>query len=139
MVFLDDFLRTCKRGNSTKNIMLLVDFKVKDKDNHKQIKIPMISGHYIIDNVWFSQVCKTVGELKNETPITNDDFIDEMEKECLEYPNNWGDLYNAPMEDLGNCELRFNYDIGKGFDEDIFEIQKITEDEENIYIHLIEK
>lgn len=112
MVFLDDFLKTCKRGNNTKNIMLLVDFKVKDKDNHKQIKIPMISGHYIVDNVWFSQVCKTVGELKNITP---------------------------PMEDLGNCELRFNYDIEKGFDEDIFEIQKITEDEENIYIHLIEK
>ena len=137
--FLDDFLKTCKRGNNTKNIMLLVDFKIKDEDNHKQIKIPMISGHYIIDNVWFSQVCKTIGGLKNITSITNDDFIYEMEQECLEYPNDWGDLYNAPMEALGNCELRFNYDITKGFDEDIFEIQKITEDEENIYIHLIEK
>ena len=136
VVILDDLLRICQDTIGNKEIYLLIQYK---RGNNNPIKIPMIRGHYIVDNTWFSTVCKNIKDIASEKAITNIDFIDELERECLDYRDDWGDLYTAPMEDLCACQLRFNYDIGENFNEDIFDIQKITYDKDGIYIHLFEK
>lgn len=104
MILLGELLEICNKGE-VKNIMLEVPFVVDGKE--RRFKIPMVSGHYIESGIWYSSVCKTVGDLKGVTPINSQDFIFEMERECLDNPDNWGDLYDSPMEQLGNRELIF--------------------------------
>lgn len=118
MLFLSDFLEICKNGSETKNICLNITTK-----NGEHFLSKMESGHYIVDDVWYSEV-KKVDEV--DYPMTNDSFIDEMEQESDE--EEWGDRYVAPMDDLGNCELVFVDNVIKVYDKDNvrYEIIKVV-------------
>lgn len=105
MVLLGELLAICNKGE-VRNLMLEFHYKDKDSGEKRHFKIPMVEGHYIADNIWYSKLCRTLGDLKSSTPINNVNFVYEMERECLN-DNCWGDLYESPMEQLGNCELRF--------------------------------
>lgn len=130
MVLLGELLEICKNWGVA-NIMLEVPFIVDGEE--RIFKIPMVSGHYIEDSIWYSLACKTVGDLKGSTPTNSQDFIFEMERECLDNPDNWGDLYDSPMEQLGNCELRFCRDM-KHKEETSLEPIKIEETDNEIII-----
>ena len=132
MVFLGELLEICNKG-MRKNILLEVPFVVDGEE--RKFKIPMVSGHYIENSIWYSFVCKTVGDLKGATPINSADFVFEMEQECLNNENEWGDLYESPMEQLGNCELRFCNDLQNAI-ETTFDIKKIEETDNEIIIRL---
>lgn len=127
-VCLEELFLICKNETKEKNIIL----KILDR-NGKIKEVPMCNGHYIISNVWYAEV--------NENslyPLNNNKFIDELEVECINYPNDWGSLYVAPMEELGNCELRFTDDICNVEEgEEKYEITNIK-NEDNIYICLRE-
>lgn len=124
VILLEEFLNKCKEGNKVKDIKLIVEFK----DKRDTIKTGMKYGHYIENSVWYNDINTEKDDSEN---ITNDDFLFEMENECLNCREDWGDLYIAPMDDLGKIELLFRYN------EEIFEVKKITSDEKNIYVWLI--
>lgn len=136
MLIIQDLYDVCKKGKKSKKIFLVV----KMKDN-KMFKVPMVGGHYIIDSIWCSQVCETIEDITNANAINSDDFIEELEQECIDYPSDWGNLYISPMEDLCSIELSFYYDIVDGYYCGLtnFEGIEIKEDEENIYIYIKEK
>ena len=136
MLIIQDLYDVCKKGKKSKKIFLVV----KMKDN-KMFKVPMVRGHYIVDSIWCSQVYKETDNVTNIIGISNDDFINEMEQECMDYPNDWGDLYISPIDDLCGIELGFYYDIVNGYDNGLthFEGTEIKEDEENIYVYIQEK
>ena len=136
MLIIQDLYDVCKKEEKSKKIFLVV----KMKDN-KMFKVPMVRGHYIVDSIWCSQVYKETDNVTNIIGISNDDFISEMEQECMDYPNDWGDLYISPIDDLCSIELGFYYDIVNGYDNGLthFEGTEIKEDEENIYIYIKEK
>ena len=128
-VDLEELLYICKDDTETKKIMLKVLC-----ENGEIKEFPMCSGHYIIDGIWYAEVNEN-----GQYPLDNDSFIGEMETECLNYPNDWGDLYTAPMEHLQSCELRFTNDlcnIEEG--EDKYEITRIK-NEDKIYVCLRER
>lgn len=118
-LFLDDFLQICK-SNKNKAIMLNVD---DDKGNKI---IPLNCGHYIADEIWFIQV--DLDKTETDNNILGIDFIGECEDEALN--EDWGGLYQSPMEHLGNCEVRFC----TGFDnkDKEFKIEKIVIDNDII-------
>jgi hypothetical protein len=132
MYLLDELLQICNKGADEKEIVLLVENKDKIE------KYAMVEGHYITDNVWFSEIVKSQEHIR---PMTNYSFIEEMEQECVQYPNDWGDLYIAPMESLGGCELKFvdtlmnKDDI---IDNDKYSITGLEEREKEIIIHILE-
>lgn len=132
MILLGELLEICNKGE-VKNIMLEVPFVVDGKE--RRFKIPMVSGHYIEDCIWYSFVCKTVGDLMGATPVNNVDFIFEMERECINNSDEWGVLYESPMEQLGNCELRFCRNM-ENKKETTLEITKIEETDNEIIIKL---
>lgn len=134
MVLLGELLAICNKGE-VRNLMLEFPFIVDGEE--RRFKIPMVSGHYIEDSIWYSLACKTVGDLKGSTPINNVDFIFEMERECLNNTDEWGDLYESPMEQLGNCELRFCRDMGNK-KETTLKITEIEETDKEIIIKLDE-
>ena len=136
MLIIQDLYDVCKKGKKSKKIFLVVTMK-----DNKTFKVPMVRGHYIVDSIWCSQVYKETDNVTNIIGISNDDFINEMEQECMDYPNDWGDLYISPMEDLCGIELGFYYDIVNGYDNGLthFEGIEIKEDEENIYVYIQEK
>lgn len=128
-VGLKDLFDMCKNTTKVKKIML----KVLDSNGKIKV-IPMCNGHYIISNTWYTEI-----DEKSKYPLDSNKFIDEMETECTLYPDDWGSLYVSPMEELGNCELKFTnnlFDVEEG--EENYEITKIYEDENNIYICLRE-
>jgi hypothetical protein len=132
MYLLDELLQICNKGVDEKDIVLLVENKDKIE------KYAMVEGHYIADNVWFSEIVKSQDHIR---PMTNFSFIEEMEQECVQYPNDWGDLYIVPMESLGSCELKFvdtlmnKDDI---IDNDKYSITGLEEREKEIIIHILE-
>lgn len=136
MLIIQDLYDICKNVEKSKKIFLMIKAK-----NNMEFKVPMIRGHYIVDNVWCSQVCETIEDITNANAINSDDFIEELEQECIDYPNDWGNLYISPMEDLCGAKLDFYYDIINGYDDSLthFEGIEIKEDEENIYVYIQEK
>lgn len=131
---VSDLLELCQWGNKEKKITLLVNFM--ENGEKKSFKTFMIGEYYIVDEVLFSQVNKDDTE---NTPLTTKDFINLMEKECENCPNDWGNLYTSPMEHLGGCEIRFNYNVYNNFDEDLLKIKKIEVVNDEIIIVLEEK
>ena len=122
-LYLDDFLQICK-SNKNKAIMLNVD---NDKGNKI---IPLNYGHYIADEIWFIQVDLDKTETNNH--ILGIDFIGECEDEALN--EDWGGLYQSPMEHLGNCEIRFTTEYNNKDKE--FEVEKIILNDNDIIICL---
>lgn len=116
-LYLDDLLKVCQ-SNKGKNMLLNINQKI----------IPLQNGHYIADEIWYNQV-----ELNSkEEKIKAIDFIDECEDEALN--NDWGGLYQSPMEHLGNCEVRFTTEYNNKDKE--FEIEKIIINDNDIIIYL---
>lgn len=116
-LYLDDLLKVCQ-SNKEKNIFL----------NINQKTIPLQNGHYIADEIWYNQV-----ELNSkEEKIKAIDFIDECEDEALS--DDWGGLYQSPMEHLGNCEVRFTTEYNNKDKE--FEVEKIILNDNDIIIYL---
>lgn len=134
MVLLSELLEICKRGSEEKNIFLNVTTK-----NGEQFLTKMDINKYIADGIWFSEVHR-VEDLNYI--VTNDSFIGVMEQECLDDKKSWfADLYYAPMELLGDCELRFVNNISDISEDNNFDLQydiiKITDDKD-IIIYLKE-
>lgn len=116
-LYLDDLLKVCQ-SNKGKNMLLNINQKI----------IPLQNGHYIADEIWYNQV-----ELNSkEEKIKAIDFIDECEDEALN--DDWGGLYQSPMEHLGNCEVRFTTEYNNKDKE--FEIEKIIINDNDIIIYL---
>ena len=116
-LYLDDLLKVCQ-SNKGKNMLLNINQKI----------IPLQNGHYIVDEIWYNQV-----ELNSkEEKIKAIDFIDECEDEALN--NDWGGLYQSPMEHLGNCEVRFTTEYNNKDKE--FEVEKIILNDNDIIICL---
>ena len=116
-LYLDDLLKVCQ-SNKGKNMLLNINQKI----------IPLQNGHYIADEIWYNQV-----ELNSkEEKIKAIDFIDECEDEALN--DDWGGLYQSPMEHLGNCEVRFTTEYNNKDKE--FEIVKIIINDNDIIIYL---
>lgn len=112
-LYLDDLLKICQ-SNKEKNMLLNISQKI----------IPLQNGHYIADEIWYNQV-----ELNSkEEKIKAIDFIDECEDEALS--DDWGGLYQSPMEHLGNCEVRFTTGFNNKDKE--FKIEKIVIDNDII-------
>lgn len=112
-LYLDDLLKVCQ-SNKGKNMLLNINQKI----------IPLQNGHYIADEIWYNQV-----ELNSkEEKIKAIDFIDECEDEALN--DDWGGLYQSPMEHLGNCEVRFTTEYNNKNKE--FEVEKIVIDNDII-------
>ena len=112
-LYLDDLLKVCQ-SNKGKNMLLNINQKI----------IPLQNGHYIVDEIWYNQV-----ELNSEEEkIKAIDFIDECEDEALN--DDWGGLYQSPMEHLGNCEVRFTTEYNNKNKE--FEVEKIVIDNDII-------
>ena len=116
-LFLDDLLRICQ-NNKEKNMFL----------NINQKTLPLQIGHYIVDEIWYNQV--KVNNKKEK--IQAIDFIGECEDEALN--DDWGGLYQSPMEHLGNCEIRFTTEYNNKDKE--FEIEKIILNDNDIIICL---
>lgn len=127
LIWLNEFLEKCRKGSETKQILLNINGKT----------IPMGQQYYIVDGIWYGLV-----SLDEKEYIDNDGFIDIVERECINNEDEWGDLYTSPMDDIGNCELRFANDCSKSmntlYDEE-YEIVKIADDEKNIVIYLKDK
>lgn len=116
-LYLDDLLKVCQ-SNKGKNMLLNISQKI----------IPLQNGHYIVDEIWYNQV-----ELNSkEEKIKAIDFIDECEDEALN--DDWGGLYQSPMEHLGNCEVRFTTEYNNKDKE--FEVEKIIINDNDIIICL---
>ena len=112
-LFLDDLLRICQ-NNKEKNMFL----------NINQKTLPLQIGHYIVDEIWYNQV--KINNKKEK--IQAIDFIGECEDEALN--EDWGGLYQSPMEHLGNCEVRFCTGFNNKDKE--FKIEKIVIDNDII-------
>ena len=116
-LFLDDLLRICQ-NNKEKNMFL----------NINQKTLPLQIGHYIVDEIWYNQV--KINNKKEK--IQAIDFIGECEDEALN--EDWGGLYQSPMEHLGNCEIRFTTEYNNKDKE--FEVEKIILNDNDIIICL---
>lgn len=116
-LYLDDLLKICQ-SNKEKNMLLNISQKI----------IPLQNGHYIADEIWYNQV-----ELNSKKEkIKAIDFIDECEDEALS--DDWGGLYQSPMEHLGNCEVRFTTEYNNKDKE--FEVEKVIINDNDIIICL---
>lgn len=127
LVWLSDFLEKCKEGSETKQILLNISGSI----------IPMGQLYCIVDGIWYNLISRN-----KENYVDNDRFIDIVERECLNNEDEWGDLYTAPMDDIGNCELRFSNECSQTMDtlyDEEYEIVKIIDNEQNIVIYLKDK
>lgn len=136
-MFIRDLFDVCKNTNKNKKILLLTNASngtLKDKTY-------MLRGHYIVDNIWCSEFCKLENKLNISNIVDSESFIDELERECLDFPTDWGNLYQSPMENLCDVELRFYCDMVYGYDngENYYVGKEIKEDENYIYIILEKK
>lgn len=118
MVFIGDLLELKDR-----NLYLEIDGK----------KIPMGLHFYVADDIFFFQIDKdvklhTLEELRNVLEI-------EAEDECWS-----GDIYEAPMQKISNCEIKFPKDFFNAVENDMFDdnyiITHIDTTTDDIIIHL---
>lgn len=120
MYYISDLLELCeKEENISKNIYLIIS------GEEEKYKIPMSKNYYVADDMFFFEVV-----FRNEKTLKGEDFIELIESECENDLDCWGgNLYVAPMEKVGNCELKFAKNMIEVVDKDIFyncyEIEKI--------------
>lgn len=131
IMFVNDIynLSINKDEGKEKDIILNVEMANGEIFNTKMSK-----EYTIIDGIWFTEVSKRV-----EFPTTNLEFVEEMEFECRR-DNSWGSIYSAPMEELGNCELKFVksiYDLDEN-NYNQFSIIEVFDNENDITIKLKE-
>lgn len=131
IMFVNDIynLSINKDEGKEKNIILNVEMANGEIFNTKMSK-----EYTIIDGIWFTEVSKRV-----EFSVTNLEFVEEMEFECRR-DSSWGSIYSAPMEELGNCELKFVksiYDLDEN-NYNQFSIIEVFDNENDITIKLKE-
>lgn len=119
MYYISDLLDLCKEENISKNIYLIIS------GEEEKYKIPMSANYYVADDMFFFEVV-----FRNEKILKGKDFIELIESECENDLECWGgNLYVAPMEKVGNCELKFAKNMIEVVDKDNFdncyEIEKI--------------
>lgn len=124
---IGELLELCqdKQTNKERKIILFLE--------NEKLTIPMISDYYIMNEVIFFKVPKELEGMKDCDNLTDKRLIYIMENEASDYC--WGDLYTAPIEHLGHCELKFNYDIQNEC-ENTFKIGQVTVTDNTILIHL---
>lgn len=102
---IGDLIEICKNSMGKKIFLMLNDKK-----------IPMSTQYYIADGIVFFEV-----NLENKNGLDDNGFIWEMENE-VESDKCWGEnIYQAPMEKLGECELKFAKDFNEVIQNDIFD------------------
>ena len=122
MVFINDLLDFKNR-----NLYLNIDGK----------KIPMSMEFYVADDIFFFDV-----DSHDETKVhTLDELREQLEIEAND-PCWREDIYEAPMNKIGNCEIKFPKDyFNDVLQNDIFDncytIQKIDTTMDDIIIYLI--
>lgn len=131
IMFVNDIynLSINKDEGKEKNIILNVEMANGEIFNTKMSK-----EYTIIDGIWFTEVSKRV-----EFSTTNLEFVEQMEFECRR-DSSWGSIYSAPMEELGNCELKFVksiYDLDEN-NYNQFSIIEVFDNENDITIKLKE-
>ena len=131
IMFVNDIynLSINKDERKEKNIILNVEMANGEIFNTKMSK-----EYTIIDGIWFTEVSKRV-----EFSVTNLEFVEQMEFECRR-DSSWGSIYSAPMEELGNCELKFVksiYDLDEN-NYNQFSIIEVFDNENDITIKLKE-
>lgn len=131
IMFVNDIynLSINKDEGKEKNIILNVEMANGEIFNTKMSK-----EYTIIDGIWFTEVSKRV-----EFSVTNLEFVEQMEFECRR-DSSWGSIYSAPMEELGNCELKFVksiYDLDEN-NYNQFSIIEVFDNENDITIKLKE-
>lgn len=131
IMFVNDIynLSINKDEGKEKDIILNVEMANGEIFNTKMSK-----EYTIIDGIWFTEVSKRV-----EFSVTNLEFVEEMEFECRR-DSSWGSIYSAPMEELGNCELKFIksiYDLDEN-NYNQFSIIEVFDNENDITIKLKE-
>lgn len=131
IMFVNDIynLSINKDEGKEKNIILNVEM-----ENGEIFNTKMSKEYTIIDGIWFTEVSKRV-----EFSVTNLEFVEQMEFECRR-DSNWGSIYSAPMEELGNCELKFVksiYDLDEN-NYNQFSIIEVFDNENDITIKLKE-
>lgn len=118
MYFVSDLLELCRKGYDDKKIYLIVSGK------EEKYKIPMSMQYYVADDIFFFEV-----GFENKNIVDNNTFIGLLESECENDRECWGnDLYIAPMEKVGNCELRFAKNMLEVYEDNFdncYEIEKI--------------
>lgn len=102
MIVIDDILDLKNR-----NLYLDIDGK----------KYPMSMQFYVADNIFFFNV-----DLHDDIKVNDIDML----RQCLEMEAEdpcWGeDIYQAPMNKIGSCEIRFPKDyFGDVVNNDIFD------------------
>lgn len=100
-----DLIDICKNSMG-KKIFLILDDK----------KIPMSTEYYIANDIVFFEV-----DFKNKIGIDDYGFIWEMEREAEEDDCWKENIYEAPMERLGGCELEFPKDFKEVIENDEFD------------------
>lgn len=131
IMFVNDIynLSINKDEGKEKDIILNVEMANGEIFNTKMSK-----EYTIIDGIWFTEVSKRV-----EFSVTNLEFVEQMEFECRR-DSSWGSIYSAPMEELGNCELKFVksiYDLDEN-NYNQFSIIEVFDNENDITIKLKE-
>lgn len=129
MYLVNDLLELCKKGYDDKKIYLIID------RGENKYKIPMSTQYYVADDIFFFEV-----GFENKTDLDNNGFIDLLEKECINDCECWGnDIYYAPMDKIGDCELRFAKNMLEIYEDNFdecFDIVDIKEVNNEIQISL---
>ena len=125
MIFVSDLLDYCLRLNGRQ-----VVFKI-----NKGNTIPVKPQFYVADNIFFFEVDK---DYKEKT--LDKDIVEILENEASNEPCWNSDIYFSPMEQIGNCEIRFPHNMQEVTQDNIFdncyEIKNITEELNKIIIYL---
>lgn len=124
MVTIGSLLDLCRTGDlkNERKIEIFLDEK------HF---IPMIADYYIVGGTIYFRIPKLIIDVKENDNLTDRKLIDLMEFEAMQ--DGWGDLYNSPMGQLGQCELKFGYNI-MDFDSHKFKIEQVINETNKIII-----
>ena len=126
-----------KQLDKVKEKKVIFDVKLK---NGEFYEVPMVDDYYIANGFWYSRLCKNIEETEGSRKMTNYSFLDLVEQECCQYPEDWGDLYISPMDDIGKVDFEVAF-FGENYEYENFEvleIVKIVETEKEIIIRVKE-
>ncbi len=129
---VDDLIHQCKNCKNTKDIILQIQYLNRTKTDIR--KVYMNGQYYIADGIIYFEVAKNLKESEKEK-INNQDFIDIIEKECINNPKDWGNLYRSPMDMIEDLEIKFINNFAEYESED-YSISHYDIQENNILIVL---
>ncbi len=133
---VDDLLHYCKNcGGGKKDIILEISYYERMKLVKRTVY--MNGEYYIADGCIFFQVGKNLQE-SEKNKINNKDFIDLMERECVQDPESWGSLYRSPMDMLGSLEVIFVNNLTE-YDCKDYSINDFLIENDNIVIKLFQE